>query len=220
MRRRDGETEKRRWGETEGWILIRLSATMVVLFSVSPFRRFSVSLGPRLPRRLALDIFWLVIFCLATVGCGYHFAGTGGEAPGDIKSIAIDVLQNNTAEIGLENVFTNAIINQFVQWKKLPVKPRKKADAVLGGSITGINIQEVSHVDSDKTLTSRVTITLKLTLKRVETDEILWERDYSYYDDYVETGNTLDTAILRRGAEDQIAEYLAEKIYIDMFERF
>ena len=153
-------------------------------------------------------------------GCGYHFAGTGGEAPGEIKSIAIDVLQNNTAEIGLENVFTNAIINQFVQWKKLPIKPRKEADAVLVGSITGINIQEVSHVDSDKTLTSRVTITLELALKRVETDEILWKRNYSYYDDYVETGNALDTAILRRGAENQIAEYLAEKIYIDMFERF
>ena len=99
-------------------------------------------------------------------------------------------------------------------------EPRKEADAVLGGSITGINIQEVSHVDSDKTLTSRVTITLQLALKRVETDEILWKRNYSYYDDYVETGNALDTAILRRGAEDQIAEYLAEKIYIDMFERF
>jgi hypothetical protein len=157
---------------------------------------------------------------LAAVGCGYHFAGTGGEAPGDIKSIAIDVLQNNTAEIGLENVFTNAIINQFVQWKKLPIKPRKEADAFLGGSITGITIQEVSHVDSEKTLTSRVTITLKLALKRVETDEILWKRNYSYYDDYVETGNALDTALLRRGAANQIAEYLAEKIYIDMFENF
>ncbi len=186
--------------------MIRLQAAIVVFLSVSP-------------RRCAPLALWIII-ALAAVGCGYHFAGTGGEAPGDIKSIAIDVLQNNTAEIGLENVFTNAIINQFVQWKKLPIKPRKEADAVLGGSITGINIQEVSHVDSEKTLTSRVTITLKLALKRVETDEILWKRNYSYYDDYVETGNALDTALLKRGAANQIAEYLAEKIYIDMFENF
>ena len=154
------------------------------------------------------------------MGCGYHFAGTGGQAPGDIKSIAVDVLQNNTAEIGLESVFTNAIVNQFVQWKKLPIKPRKEADGVLGGSIADIQFQEVSHVDSKKTLTTRVTITLKLTLKRVETDEILWKRNYSYYEDYVETGNALDTALLRRRAANQIAEYLAEKIYMDMFEEF
>ena len=168
--------------------------------------------------KLALAVVCLNVLLL--MGCGYHFAGTGSQAPGDIKSIAVDVLQNNTAEIGLESVFTNAIVNQFVQWKKLPIKPRKEADGVLGGTITGINIREVSHVDSDKTLTSRMTITLKLSLKRVETDEIIWKKDYSYYEEYVQTGNALDTALLRRGAASQIAEYLAEKIYIDMFEDF
>jgi hypothetical protein len=168
--------------------------------------------------KLALTVVCLI--ALSLLGCGYHFAGTGGQAPGDIKSIAVDVLQNNTGEIGLENVFTSAIVNQFVRWKKLPIKPRKEADGVLGGSIAEINIQEVSHVDSKKTLTTRVTITLKLTLKRVETDEILWKRNYSYYEDYVETGNALDTALLRRRAANQIAEYLAEKIYMDMFEEF
>jgi hypothetical protein len=161
-----------------------------------------------------------LIFYLATAGCGYHFAGTGGQPPGDIESIAVDVLQNNTAEIGLERVFTNAIINEFIRWKRLPIKPRKEADGVLGGSIAEIKIREVSHVDSDKTLTSRVTITLKLTLKRVETDEVLWKKSFSYYEEYIETGNALDTALLRRQATNEIAEYLAEKIHIDMFEEF
>jgi len=157
---------------------------------------------------------------LAVAACGYHFAGTGGQAPGDIKSIAVDVLQNNTAEVGLENVFTNAIVNEFVRWKRLPIKPSKEAEGVLSGSIAEINFRAISHADSDKTLTTRVTITLKLTLKRVETDEILWKKNYSYYEDYVETGNALNTAILRRQAAARIAEYLAEKIYMDMFEEF
>ena len=168
--------------------------------------------------KLALAVVCLIVFSL--LGCGYHFAGTGGQAPGDIKSIAIDVLQNNTAQIGLESVFTNAILNEFIRWKRLPIKPRKEAEGVLGGSIAKIQIREISHVDSNKTLTSRVTITLKLNLKRVETDEVLWKKDYSYHEDYVETGNSLDTALLRRQATDKIAEYLAEKIYIDMFEEF
>ena len=168
--------------------------------------------------KLALAVVCLIVFSL--LGCGYHFAGTGGQAPGDIKSIAIDVLQNNTAQIGLESVFTNAILNEFIRWKRLPIKPRKEAEGVLGGSIAKIQIREISHVDSNKTLTSRVTITLKLNLKRVETDEVLWKKDYSYYEEYVETDNPLDTALLRRRAANQIAKYLAEKIYIDMFEEF
>lgn len=179
--------------------------------------------GERVRRRdgqLALAVFLLFICSLAAAGCGYHFAGTGGQTPGDIKSIAIDVLKNNTAEVGLENVFTNAIVNEFVRWKRLPIRPSKEAEGVLGGSIAEINFRDISHVDSEKTLTTRVTITLKLTLKRVETDEILWKKNYSYYEDYVETGNALNTAILRRQAAAKIAEYLAEKIYMDMFEDF
>jgi len=190
--------------------------------AVSPRHRFAVSC--RRPftaspcRRPTLAV-WVII-SLVAAGCGYHFAGTGRQAPGDIKSIAIDVLQNNTAEVGLQNVFTNEIVNEFVRWKKLPIKPSKEAEGVLGGSIAAINFRAISHVDSDKTLTTRVTITLKLTLKRVETDEILWRKNYSYYEDYVETGNALDTAILRRQATARIAEYLAQKIYMDMFEEF
>ncbi|UCG21286.1 MAG: hypothetical protein JSU80_01440 [Deltaproteobacteria bacterium] len=168
--------------------------------------------------KLALTVVCLLV--LSLLGCGYHFAGTGGQAPGDIKSIAIDVLQNNTAEIGLESVFTNAILNEFIRWKRLPIKPRKEADGVLGGSIAEIKIGEVSHVDSDKTLTSRVTITLKLVLKRVETEEVLWKKNFSYYEEYVETGSALNTTLLRRQATNKIAEYLAEKIHIDMFEAF
>jgi len=184
-------------------------------FGVSPYLRFSAS-----PYRFATTITVCVIISLAVAGCGYHFAGTGGRAPGDIESIAIDVLDNKTAQIGLETVFTNAILNEFIRWKKLPVKPRTQADAVLGGSITRINFREVSHQTRERTFQTRVTITLALNLKRIETDEVLWKRNYSYYDEYVQTGNALDTAVLRREAFNRIAEFLAEKIQQDMFEAF
>ena len=201
--------------------MIRLLATTDTLFTGSPFPRFSVSLSPSLCRRLTPGICLLLIFfCLATAGCGYHLAGTGGQTPGDIQSVAIAVLDNRTAEIGLETTFTNAIINEFVQWKRLPVKPRNEAEAVLGGSIAQIKTQEVSHFTRDKTATTRVTITLALTLKRVETDEILWKKNLSYFDEYLETGNALDTAILRRDSLRNIARFLAEKIHNDMFEEF
>ena len=91
---------------------------------------------------------------------------------------------------------------------------------MLGGSITRINFREVSHQTRERTFQTRVTITLALNLKRIETDEVLWKRNYSYYDEYVQTGNALDTAVLRREAFNRIAEFLAEKIQQDMFEAF
>lgn len=163
---------------------------------------------------------FLTIF-LPLMGCGYHLAGTGGQAPGDIESIAVNKLVNRTGEVGLETTFTNAILNQFIRWKRLPVKSSNEADGVLGGSVASIRIQEFSHVTSTQTLQSRVTITLSLTLTRVDTDEIVWQnKNLSYFDEYVETGNALETDRLRREAISRIADFLAEKIHQDMFEEF
>ena len=158
---------------------------------------------------------------LSLPGCGYHFAGTGGQVPGNINSIAVDVLENRTAQVGIEAIFTDAILTQFIRWKRLPVKPHNEAEAVLGGSIARISTEVASHRRPEKTLETRVTVTLALTLKRAETNEILWQNpSLSYFEEYVETGDALLTARLRREAIREIADFLAEKIYNDIFEGF
>ena len=158
---------------------------------------------------------------LLVAGCGYHFAGTGGQAPGDISSIAVDVLENRTAEVGAEAIFTNAILTQFIRWKRLPVKPHNEAEGILAGSIVEISTEDVAHSRPEKTLETRVTITLALTLKRAETNEILWQNSsLSYFEEYFETGDALLTSSLRREAIREIAEFLAERIYNDIFEEF
>ena len=192
-----------------------------LLLAASSFRRVAESLRSPLSRcqGIALTVYFLVL--LPLFGCGYHFAGTGGQAPGDIQSINVNVLRNQTAEIGIETIFTNAILNEFIRWKRLEVKPANEAEAVLGGSIARIKTQTASHLTRTRTLETRVTVTLSLTLTRADTDEVLWEnKKLSYFDEYVETANALNTATLRREAFRRIAEFLAEKIHRDLFEEF
>lgn len=187
----------------------------------SPRHRFAASLHSPASRcqRIALTVCFLVL--LPLFGCGYHLAGAGGQTPGDIQSIAVNVLSNQTAEIGIETIFTNAILNEFIRWKRLPVKPLNEAEAVLVGSVARIKTQTASHLTRTRTLETRVTVTLSLALIRVDTDEVLWQnKKLSYYDEYVEAGNALNTARFRREAFRTIAEFLAEKIHRDMFEEF
>lgn len=209
--------------------LIKVSTIRNLLLAASPFRRVAASSFCRVAaslhspasrcQRIALTVCFLVL--LPLFGCGYHLAGTGGQAPGDIQSIAVNVLSNQTAEIGIETIFTNAILNEFVRWKRLSVKPLNEAEAVLGGSVARIKTQTASHLTRSRTLETRVTITLSLTLTRVDTDEVLWQnKKLSYFDEYVEAGNALNTARLRREAFRRIAEFLAEKIHRDMFVGF
>lgn len=223
MTRRDGDTVKAIYSKilffticffTKGFFPRGPNSSPHLRFTASSRRRVLASVV-----HYALVVA-CILFPLILVTCGYHFAGTGGQPPGDIHSIAIDVLENKTAEIGLETIFTNAIINEFVRWKRLPVKSRSGAEAVLGGSIANIKTEEVSHIERKKTFETRVTVTLALTLKRNETGEILWQKKLSYYDEYVETGSALNTATLRRQSFNRIAEFLAEKIHLDIFEQF
>jgi len=189
--------------------------------SVSPRQRGAASrcTSLRFCVQVAVGFYFAVVLLMA--GCGYHFAGTGGQAPGNINSIAVDVLDNRTAQVGIEAIFTNAILTEFIRWKRLPVKPHNEAEGILGGSISRISTQDVAHSGPEKTLETRVTITLALTLKRTETNEILWENpSLSYYEEYFETGDALLTDRLRREAIREIAQFLAEKIYNDIFEAF
>ena len=209
--------------------MIKVPTIRNLLLAASPFRRVSASSFCRVPASLhspaslcqLIALTACILALLALFGCGYHFAGTGGKAPGDIQSIAVNVLSNQTAEIGIETIFTNAILNEFIRWKRLPVKPLNEAEAVLVGSVARIKTQTASHLTRSRTLETRVTITLSLTLTRVDTDEVLWQnKKLSYFDEYVEAGNALNTARLRREAFRRIAEFLAEKIHRDMFVGF
>ena len=217
--------------------LIKVPTIRNLLLAASPFRRVSASSFCRVPasprHRFAASLHSPASLCqlialtacilalLALFGCGYHFAGTGGQAPGDIQSIAVNVLGNQTAEIGIETIFTNAILNEFIRWKRLPVKPANEAEAVLGGSVASIKTQTASHLTRSRTLETRVIVTLSLSLTRVDTDEVLWQnKKLSYFDEYVEAGNALNTNRFRREAFRRIAEFLAEKIHQDLFEEF
>jgi hypothetical protein len=201
--------------------LIKAYFKKYLSFVASPRHRvaawfYSLALPP-----LQGALLFSLAILLSLPGCGYHFAGTGGQVPGNINSIAVDVLENRTAQVGIEAIFTDAILTQFIRWKRLPVKPHNEAEAVLGGSIARISTEVASHRRPEKTLETRVTVTLALTLKRAETNEILWENpSLSYFEEYVETGDALLTARLRREAIREIADFLAEKIYNDIFEGF
>jgi len=220
--RRDGDAVKKTYPGIISFTICFLKNGLLSRYpNLSPFRRIAESLHSPAPRCQRIALTACILALLAFFGCAYHFAGTGGQAPGDIQSIAVNVLGNQTAEIGIQTIFTNAIRNEFIRWKRLPVKPPNEAEAVLNGSVAGIRTERASYLDRNRTLQTRVTVTLSLTLTRVDTDEVLWQnKALSYYDEYVETGNALNTNTLRREAFSRIAEFLAEKIHRDMFEEF
>ena len=167
-----------------------------------------------------------VLVCCAALGigllgCGYRLVGNDVQAPGNIESIAVGVVENKTTLVGIETIFTNQLLNQFIRTQRLAVKPPAEADAVLSGTITSIETSAIAHLDPEKTLETRVTVGLSLTLKQRESGKILWEnRSLSYYQDYTDRALPLATSENRRLAVAYIANFLAEKVYQEIFAKF
>jgi outer membrane lipopolysaccharide assembly protein LptE/RlpB len=163
----------------------------------------------------------IIILFAATLGCGYHVMGKGGEFPEGITSLAIIPLENKTKEPNLTSIFTSALRREFIFRREVAIVAEEKAEASLQGSIDSINIVSTAYNSEGRAIEYDITITLDARLVRRGTNVILWKGDnitgtWHYkasFDVMVNEGN-------KNAAIQKIATDLAEKTYIMIKERF
>lgn len=108
------------------------------------------------------------------ISCGYHFAG-GGRFPAGVTRVFIPMLENRSAETGVESMFTNDLIYEFTRNRKEALaKDRSTADGILAGTIVGLSVQNISRSSVSKAIERRVTGTLSLRLESPE-GRVLWK---------------------------------------------
>jgi outer membrane lipopolysaccharide assembly protein LptE/RlpB len=114
-----------------------------------------------------------VVAVILLAGCGYQFAGRG-NLPADVSRIFIILLENRTAETGVESTFTNDLIDEFTTNRKdLLVRQRSSADGILTGTIVSLNVENISRVTVSTAVERIITGTLNLRLESAD-GRILW----------------------------------------------
>lgn len=107
-------------------------------------------------------------------GCGYALQGGGTVLPPDVKNIYIPKAENESTELGLADLVTDALRDQFDSYGAVTVVDKQsQADAVLRVRIVSL-IQSVDTVSSTNT-TNQMDSTMILSgeLRRV-TGKVLW----------------------------------------------
>lgn len=112
----------------------------------------------------------VVFACMVTMliawfsGCGYRFAGSGSY-PAGVSRIFITMLDNRSAETGVESTFTNDLIHEFTRKRKESLAPdRTSADAILTGTIVRLSVENIARANVSTGVERRVTGTLNLQL--------------------------------------------------------
>lgn len=176
---------------------------------------------------------WLAIVLTSAVaasGCGYALAGRGSFLPATIRVIAIPQLENRTTYIQVEQLLTEKVRNEFIGRGKYQVVTEPAgADAVLTGTITGINIQPVSFTNQQ--IASRYLFTLNMSVRFTDamTNEVLWSNDSlmlrEEYDLTIagdQTGTNVTATFLdqERTSFDRISTDLARAVVTAILEAF
>lgn len=166
--------------------------------------------------RVSLALAVLVVLA----GCGYHPKGMGLTAPAGVHTIAVTVLENRTAESGIETRLTSDLAYEFTRSKIVKVVDKDKADAVLSGIVLALREDTVSHTASYESDERRVTITLDLALKGADGKVIWSRRALSDREAFKVSSDKLATEGNRRAAIDVISKRLAEKVHNAIFQDF
>lgn len=122
---------------------------------------------PRRAPHVAVLVVCLVGFlALSGSGCGYSMVRYRG-ALGDVRRIAIQTLENDSYDPGLDLVVTDALVREFARRGALVVvEDPSQADLVIGGRVLPLRTGGRSFSSVLLTLEYQVTLTLELEVQR------------------------------------------------------
>ncbi|MBU1053136.1 MAG: hypothetical protein KKC46_04805 [Proteobacteria bacterium] len=150
--------------------------------------------------------------------CGYKFAGSG-ELPASVQKVTVLVLENKTAESGIENIITNDIIYEFTRHGKTVAK-KDEADAFLYGTVETASDVAISRSSTITSLERRVVVVISLKLKSKD-GNIIWtgsnisdDQAFTVLSDKLATENEMRKAI------EILSKRLAEKVYNKLTDNF
>ncbi len=112
---------------------------------------------------------------LIAAACGYQLSGQSSFLPKDIHTIYVEPFINRSRDVGIEKELTTALRGEFYRRGQLRVvEQSEQADAILSGVVRSLDSSVVSVNRKDEALQYESVMTLDVTLRRREPNEIIW----------------------------------------------
>ncbi len=105
---------------------------------------------------------YILIFIPSTlISCGsYSFSGS--SVPGHIKSVAIPLFEDETAEFGIKEKVTDSLLDDFIKENILQIADKKNADSIIQGTITRVSDTPYTFDENEDVQEFRVSISVDI----------------------------------------------------------
>ncbi len=178
--------------------------------------------------RAHFQVVWsLVGVSFLLSGCGYSLAGKGDFLPAHITTIGIPTFENLTDRHGIEETFTQKVVEEFASRGKYVIRPEEVGvDAVLSGQVTAFQVVPAVLVSGENVTAdqaARYTVVIRASvvfMDMVENEEIWSDASFSFRDEY-EVGEDAEQYFDQEGmALDRLAEEFAKTLVSRILEAF
>jgi hypothetical protein len=153
---------------------------------------------------------WLSLFCLLCTACAYSLKGT---LPPHLKTIAIPLVENRTAESGIAETLTDLLTERFLTEGLLGVTALENASSRLDARLLSVTEKVEQFTSEDQVTGMRVTLKVDVTFVDLVESRELWKSSFSEWGTYDPGSETRDDAIGR--AVDKLVLSINQKMLAD-----
>lgn len=150
-----------------------------------------------------------IILCLLFCQCMYY-SFSGSLAP-HLKTVAVPLFKNQTAEFGVTEQLTDAVIAEFSRDNTLKIADAAVADVLIQGEIARISDQAGAFDQQETVEDYKVYITVNITCQDQVKKQVLWEERLTQWGIYEPTGGIQAREEGIAEAIDKISEEILNK---------
>jgi hypothetical protein len=156
----------------------------------------------------------VVAVCTALSGCGYKLVRYEG-ALGDVASVAIETLANESYEPGIEYIVADAFRREFLRRGAVRLTDDSSgADLVLSGSVLPVETAGLSLSSVVLVIENQLTLSLAIQATRLDGVEVpIDSHALRESERYLVTGDVEATRKNREEALRRVAAVLAERVH-------
>ena len=130
---------------------------------------------------------YIFISAIFLQSCGFY--SMAGSIPPHIKSIAIPLVENQTAEFAMAETVTDNLVSKFTKENILRVTSEKNADSMLNGIIMKVDDGPYTFSKEEAVTEYRFTVSIKLEWVDVANDKVLLTKQYTGWGAYGLSGD-------------------------------
>jgi hypothetical protein len=151
----------------------------------------------------------LVGFCVVVAlvaSCGFYSFSPGSAS--HIKTIAIPLFEDRTAEFGIREQFTEALVQEFTRDNTLRIAERHAADSVLEGVIVAVTDRAGPYDKQEMVQELKIYITVDVRYFDLKKNQEVWKDRLTQWGAY--DPNAGGTAARQEGINEAIRKLVTE----------